>query len=156
MKLTKSIEFLDRRIKCEQLAEECAELTRACLKLIRAETHENPCNVTVDKAVDDIVEEISDVEVAMDALIKDIQSSAMVRPDYDIYDRISEIAEKKIARWNQRIEAEWLKEQAESSEQYFDALLKGADAQNRIVSTTKTDTWKVHDDGSVEKVEDEK
>lgn len=91
---------LERRARLEQLSEECNELAKACLKLVRAEGNGNPCTITEEEAIDSVIEEYSDVTVAADALMQDLKDSV----DYDIYDRIEMIAEAKIKRWNDRLE----------------------------------------------------
>ena len=93
------VEAVDRRAKLEQLAEECCELGKACMKLIRAEGNGNPCNATFEEAADKVVEEWSDVLVAGEYLM------AMLQPDcrYDISARVEEIAEGKIKRWQERV-----------------------------------------------------
>lgn len=49
----------------EQLAEECAELAKAALKLSRVMRKENPTPVTVNDAFDNLVEEIGDVRLLL-------------------------------------------------------------------------------------------
>lgn len=49
----------------EQLAEECAELAKAALKLSRGMRKENPTPVTVNDAFDNLVEEIGDVRLLL-------------------------------------------------------------------------------------------
>lgn len=90
---------VDRRAKLEQLTEECCELGKACMKLVRAEGNGNPCNATFDEALDKVVEEWSDVLVAGQYLME------MLQPDcrYDISARVEEIAEGKIKRWQERV-----------------------------------------------------
>lgn len=90
---------VDLRAKLEQVAEECGELTKACMKLIRAIGNGNPCNISEADAIDSVVEEISDVEVAMSYLKPMLQA----RVEYNIWDRIDEIACEKIERWESRI-----------------------------------------------------
>ena len=90
---------VDLRAKLEQVAEECGELTKACMKLIRAIGNGNPCNISESDAIDSVVEEISDVEIAMYYLKLTLQE----RVSYSVGDRIDEIAEKKIERWQNRI-----------------------------------------------------
>lgn len=47
----------------EQLAEECAELGKAALKMARIIRNENPTPVTATEAQDAIIEELTDVEI---------------------------------------------------------------------------------------------
>lgn len=49
----------------EQLAEECAELAKAALKLSMVMRKENPTPVTVNDAFDNLVEEIGDVRLLL-------------------------------------------------------------------------------------------
>lgn len=50
----------------EQMAEECAELGKAALKMARILRNENPTPVTVTEASDMIIEEAADVFICMD------------------------------------------------------------------------------------------
>ena len=52
----------------EQLAEECAELGKAALKLARIKRGENPTPVTEAAAMANLLEEAVDVAVCMDVL----------------------------------------------------------------------------------------
>lgn len=52
----------------EQLAEECAELSHACLKLARVEREENPTPCTWDEAFAMIQEEVNDVMLCIHVL----------------------------------------------------------------------------------------
>lgn len=90
---------VDIRAKLEQVAEECGELTKACMKLIRAIGNGNPCNVSEEEAIDSVVEEISDVEVATYYLKLMLQE----RVSYSVWGRIDEIATEKTERWQQRV-----------------------------------------------------
>ena len=90
---------VDLRAKLEQVAEECGELTKACMKLIRAIGNGNPCNVSEEEAIDNVVEEISDVEVATYYLKLALQE----RAGYDIWDKTIAISNEKSQRWIQRI-----------------------------------------------------
>lgn len=90
---------VDLRAKLEQVAEECGELTKACMKLIRAIGNGNPCNVSKEEAINSVVEEISDVEVATYYLKLMLQEHV----NYDIWDRLDNIAEEKVERWQQRV-----------------------------------------------------
>lgn len=98
----KEIAKVDRRAKLEQLAEESAELGKACLKLIRATGNGNPCNVTEEEATKKVIEEYSDVAVAAEYLMSELQAEC----DYDVYELFHDIASKKIRRWSERLEAE--------------------------------------------------
>ena len=76
-----------------QLAEECAELSQAALKLRRALTGINPTPVTADEARRNLVEEAADVYNVL-GLLLDAEDNA------EIYG----IIRKKKARWVKRLE----------------------------------------------------
>lgn len=52
----------------EQLAEECAELGKAALKLARIERDDNPSLIGTDDAIDNLFEEYSDVLLVADVI----------------------------------------------------------------------------------------
>ena len=76
-----------------QLAEECAELSQAALKLRRALTGINPTPVTVEEARKNLVEETADVYNVM-GLLLDAADNA------EIYS----IIRRKKERWLKRLE----------------------------------------------------
>lgn len=76
-----------------QLAEECAELSQAALKLRRALTGINPTPVTAEEARKNLVEEAADVYNVL-GLLLDAADNA------EIY----EIIRRKKARWLNRLE----------------------------------------------------
>lgn len=81
-----------------QLAEECAELGQAALKLRRALTGDNPTPVSADDAEDHLWEEAADVILCMNLLgewpvIEGVGSA------------IEEQMDKKEARWARRLRA---------------------------------------------------
>ena len=79
-----------------QLAEECAELSQAALKLIRARTGRNPTPRTAQECVESLAEEMADVALCM----------GLVADAYDLdVDEIEEIRDEKVARWAKRLEA---------------------------------------------------
>ena len=92
---------LDEKIKLHipqdellaQLAEECAELSQAALKLRRALTGINPTPVTADEARRNLVEEAADVYNVL-GLLLDAADNA------EIYS----IIRRKKARWLNRLE----------------------------------------------------
>lgn len=92
---------LDEKIKLHipqdellaQLAEECAELSQAALKLRRALTGINPTPVTADEARWNLVEEVADVYNVL-GLLLDAEDNA------EIYS----IIRRKKARWLNRLE----------------------------------------------------
>lgn len=81
-----------------QLAEECAELGQAALKLRRALTGDNPTPVSADDAEDHLWEEVADVILCVNLLgewpVIDGVGSA-----------IEEQMDKKEARWARRLRA---------------------------------------------------
>jgi len=90
----------------EQLAEECAELAQAALKLARYLRGENVPVKSRTQLISDLLEEIADV----DNILVLIAST-------ELYDgqRVARIRENKMARWVQRIKAG--RQQAEEGEQ---------------------------------------
>ena len=74
------------------LAEECAELAQAALKLRRVFDRTNPTPVPEEKAIEDLYEEIADVML----YLQQIDYS----PEY-----IDRIIRKKQERWEQRLAA---------------------------------------------------
>ena len=79
-----------------QLAEECAELSQAALKLIRARTGRNPTPRTAHECVESLAEEMADVALCM----------GLVADAYGLdVDWIEGIRDEKVARWAKRMEA---------------------------------------------------
>ena len=76
----------------EQLAEECAELAKAALKLSRVMRKENPTPVTVNDAFDNLVEEIGDVRLLL--RVTDFMCDGIPTQDMEEY---------KLQRWEHRI-----------------------------------------------------
>lgn len=76
----------------EQLAEECAELAKAALKLSRVMRKENPTPVTVNDAFDNLVEEIGDVRLLL--RVTDFMCDGIPTQDMEEY---------KLQRWENRI-----------------------------------------------------
>ncbi len=76
-----------------QLAEECAELSQAALKLRRALTGINPTPVTAEEARKNLVEETADVYNVLGLLLDAVENA-------EIYD----IIRRKKARWVKRLE----------------------------------------------------
>lgn len=58
---TSILECIGPAAMLEQMAEEAAELSKACLKLVRVIRGENPTPVTKNQAVDSVIEEYTDV-----------------------------------------------------------------------------------------------
>ena len=87
-----SIKNLSEPVRLEQLAEECAELGHAALKLARILRGENPTPVGEAEARERLTEEVADVMVTVDSLM----DTRMLR-DIGIH-----CTEKK-DRWEQRL-----------------------------------------------------
>ena len=77
-----------------QLAEECAELSKAALKLRRVLSGKNPTPVTENQARENLLEEIADVTLCLDAL--DLLKEEYATP-------IGQICGTKLARWEKRL-----------------------------------------------------
>lgn len=75
----------------EQLAEECAELSHACLKLARIEREENPTPCTWEEAFEMVKEEINDVMLCVHVL--------GLNEEFDLKKQV-----KKLERWVERID----------------------------------------------------
>lgn len=73
----------------EQLAEECTELAKAALKLARIERGENPTPVNKEDAIENLIEEYSDVENCAREL--------SMKPCRDIMDKK---LERFVERWS--------------------------------------------------------
>lgn len=86
-------EYLGESEMLCQLAEECAELSQAALKLRRALTGINPTPVTADEARWNLVEEVADVYNVL-GLLLDTEDNA------EIYS----IIRRKKERWLKRLE----------------------------------------------------
>lgn len=77
----------------EQLAEECAELAQAALKLARIERGENPTPKTREQAWADFLEERADVELILD----------MIPFDHDSNMHTLIVSRRKLRRWKDRL-----------------------------------------------------
>ena len=92
---------LDEKIKLHipqdellaQLAEECAELSQAALKLRRALTGINPTPVTAEEARANLIEEIADVYNVSGFLL-----------ETEDFLKIYDIVQRKRERWLKRLE----------------------------------------------------
>lgn len=62
--------YIGKPALLELTAEECVELAHACLKLARIIRQENPTPVTSDEAIANVEEEIADIDICIDELIK--------------------------------------------------------------------------------------
>lgn len=90
---------LGARERLEVLAEEAAELSQAALKMIRAYRMGgavNPTPVTAKEAVENLVEEVADVELAVEALGLCYMNRG----------KIEKIKEEKRNRWLERLKGE--------------------------------------------------
>ena len=79
-----------------QLAEECAELCKAALKLRRSLSGKNPTPVQREDAFHDVIEEVADVFLCVAVLNYDTDA---------ILAEVSEISDKKLTRWVERLKA---------------------------------------------------
>lgn len=90
---------LGARERLEVLAEEAAELSQAALKMIRAYRMGgavNPTPVTAKEAVENLVEEVADVELAVEVLGLCYMNRG----------KIEKIKEEKRNRWLERLKGE--------------------------------------------------
>lgn len=79
-----------------QLAEECAELGKAGLKMARVLIGRNPTPIKRPEAFNNLIEEYADVLLCMEVLGMETE---------EVYSMIREIQAEKLSRWKQRIEA---------------------------------------------------
>ena len=77
-----------------QLAEEAAELAKAALKMRRVMDGANPTPVTFQKAHNNLLEEISDVETCVAALLYNTPTAVQAR---------AELRAVKLERWAGRL-----------------------------------------------------
>lgn len=106
------IEQVTFRAQLEQVAEECGELTQACMKTIRAFGNGNPCDISKDQAIGNLVEEMADLSIALGYLIRKVTSYGYFEGDENqIFDLISKIGAEKAVRWQTRLEAEEAKDE---------------------------------------------
>ena len=88
-----------------QLAEEAAELSQAALKLRRAIEGVNPTPVTVDEALDNLIEEKSDVDLCYDLYVNRQRFNEHANTQYlDIVYKMSRFVDEKSERWADRLE----------------------------------------------------
>lgn len=81
-----------------QISEEADELAKAALKLRRAITQTNPTPVTVDEAIDNLLEEYGDVVGSFLVYAKKNNLD-----DESVYEMSNEYIKSKFDRWAQRI-----------------------------------------------------
>lgn len=92
-----------------QLAEEASELSKAALKLRRAEDGTNPTPVSIEEAEENLLEEIGDILNALEVL------------DIDFFGVYSDGARlKKMRRWSERLEE--AKQKREAAAEEFDMI----------------------------------
>lgn len=93
------VEFIREMLPPEellaQLAEECAELGKAALKLRRVYDGKNPTPVKYETAYRNILEEIADVSLCLDML--DLNTPAVMSA-------VQNTKNRKIQRWASRLE----------------------------------------------------
>ena len=80
----------------EACAEECNELSQACLKLSRKLRNENPTPKTREELIESLKEEMADVLTCMDVIL--YEAKLVTRND------IHTIADFKLKRWYERID----------------------------------------------------
>ena len=94
-----AIEYVRKTLSKEeqlaQLAEECAELGKAALKLRRVYDGRNPTPVTRPEAFNNLVEEIADVTLCMEVLGMNTA---------EVLYNCAKIRLEKAARWKKRIQ----------------------------------------------------
>ena len=78
-----------------QAAEEASELAQAATKYYRVIHGSNPTPVTLDAARNALIEEIADVNVAVEAVRLKLMISC---------DDIADVENEKIERWKERVE----------------------------------------------------
>ena len=74
------IDFIGDAAMLEQTAEECSELSKACLKMARLIRGENKVYKTKQELYDNLVEEAADVKICLDELIEGL---LIFRNDFD-------------------------------------------------------------------------
>lgn len=96
-----------------QLAEEASELSKAALKLRRAEDGTNPTPVSIEEAEENLMEEIGDILNALEVL--DIDICAVYYDGARL---------KKMRRWSERLEE--AAEKREQAKEEYEAVHGGA------------------------------
>lgn len=96
----KDLNYIQQQLTAEELlaklAEECAELSQAALKLIWARTGRNPTPRTILECTENLAEEMADVSICA-CLVMD--ACCVDRAQTEI------ILEQKAERWAKRLEA---------------------------------------------------
>lgn len=88
------VENLSVDAVCTQLAEECAELAKAALKLCRSRSDENPTPVSEAEILEKLTEELADVYCCIDIAISALGLSAF---------EVISISNFKKTRWAERL-----------------------------------------------------
>lgn len=90
------IEIIGLPASLEQLAEECAELGKASLKMARKLRDENPTPLTKEEILENLNEEMADVMLCITNFI-----------EYGLitYSSIDSVMMKKEKRWKERLKA---------------------------------------------------
>lgn len=95
-----NIEYIRKRLSREdllcQLAEECAELGKAALKLCRVYAKRNPTPVKEHEAYSNLLEEIADVFLCFEVLEMDTPT---------VHRDIQNTMKMKTERWSKRLKA---------------------------------------------------
>ena len=91
----------------EQSAEECNELSQACLKMARKLRDENPTPKTLDDIRENLVEELSDVLLCIDYVMNTCNITM---------DELSPIIVEKQIRWIDRINESVMEETEQQEE----------------------------------------
>lgn len=96
----KDLNYIQQQLTAEellaQLAEECAELSQAALKLIRARTGRNPTPRTILECTENLAEEMADVVLCIGLVADECGMDVGA---------IEVIGDEKAARWAKRLEA---------------------------------------------------
>lgn len=98
---------LSKEEQLAQLAEECAELGKAALKLRRVYDGRNPTPVTRPEAFNNLVEEIADVTLCMEVLGMNTA---------EVLYNCAKIRMEKAARWKKRIQESLCESEAKGAE----------------------------------------
>lgn len=98
---------LSKEEQLAQLAEECAELGKAALKLRRVYDGRNPTPVTRPEAFNNLVEEIADVTLCMEVLGMNTA---------EVLYNCAKIRLEKAARWKRRIQESLSESEAKGAE----------------------------------------
>lgn len=93
--MNKIVEKIGMPALLEQCAEECSELTHACLKLARKMREENPTPKTIEECMEALKEEIADVELCLNAIV----NSGLICDK----DEIELVRLAKFERWYERL-----------------------------------------------------